>query len=199
MQEAIDQFRANIRRVRNLGALYKAMSAQTTQALDLSDLLRAQLVTAVSALDHFVHEVVRFGMLQTYRNKRKPTRAFLQFSIAVESVQQALANPSSDDWLESEIRARHGWRSFQQADKVTEAVRLVSDVKLWEEVGGRLGKPPQDIKQQLNLIVDRRNKIAHEADIDPTFPGRRWPINEVLVNQAIDFVELVVEAIHSIL
>ncbi len=58
----------------------------------------------------------------------------------------------------------------------------------------------RDIKQQLSSIVVRRNKIAHEADIDPTFNlGNRWPIDEVLVNEAVDFIEQVVESIHQVL
>lgn len=31
-----------------------------------------------------------------------------------------------------------------------------------------MGRPDKDIKQELKIIIDRRNKIAHEADIDPT-------------------------------
>ncbi|MBC5795399.1 hypothetical protein H5968_09610 [Sphaerospermopsis sp. LEGE 00249] len=32
----------------------------------------------------------------------------------------------------------------------------------------------------------RRNKIAHEADIDPTFGlGNRWPIDELMVGDAV--------------
>ena len=41
----------------------------------------------------------------------------------------------------------------------------------------------------LALIVDRRNKIAHEADMDPTSPGSRWPIDELLVQDVIDGLE----------
>ena len=54
-------------------------------------------------------------------------------------------------------------------------------------------------KQQLSAIVDRRNKIAREADIDPTFGmGSRWYIDEVLVKDAVDFIEKVIESIHQI-
>lgn len=39
MQVAIDQFRVNIARVRNLGAIYNTLNAQITAAIDLSDIL----------------------------------------------------------------------------------------------------------------------------------------------------------------
>ncbi|NEQ62978.1 MAG: hypothetical protein F6K53_38690, partial [Moorea sp. SIO4A1] len=52
----------------------------------------------------------------------------------------------------------------------------------------------------LSIIVDRRNKIAHEADMYPTLGlGNRWPINEKLVNDAVDFIEQVVEGIHTVI
>ena len=69
-----------------------------------------------------------------------------------------------------------------------------------DEVAIQLSKSPKEIKQQLNSIVDRRNKIAHEADIDPTFNiGSRWKIDEVLVSDAVDFIEVLVESIHQVL
>jgi len=63
-----------------------------------------------------------------------------------------------------------------------------------------MGKSAKDVKQELSLIVDRRNKIAHEADIDPTLGlGNRWEIDQVEVSEAVDFIEQVVESIHNIL
>ena len=35
----------------------------------------------------------------------------------------------------------------------------------------------QDVKNRLRAIVNRRNQIVHEADLDPSYPrtGNRWP------------------------
>jgi hypothetical protein len=111
-----------------------------------------------------------------------------------------LARLNESAWLENEIRQKHSYQSFQQPDKIAEAIRLISDKKLWDEVGNELGKPANDIKQQLSNIVDRRNKIAHEADIDPSFSiGRRWPIDESLVSDAVNFIEQLVESIHKVI
>ena len=38
MQVAIDQFRVNIARVRNLGVIHNTLNTQTTAVIDLSDL-----------------------------------------------------------------------------------------------------------------------------------------------------------------
>jgi len=199
MQRAIEQFRENIGYVRSLGAIHAALKAQTTPVLDLSDILRAELVMAVSALDHYIHEVVKIGVLEIYDGSRKDTPAFLRFPVRMDNVHQALASPTNTYWLESAIREHYSWQSFQQADKIADAIRLISEIKLWDEIANILGKSPQNVKQQLKLIVDRRNKIAHEADLDPTVPGIRWPIDEVLVNDSVDFIEQLAETIHSLM
>ncbi len=90
--------------------------------------------------------------------------------------------------------------TFQALKNLPGAIRLIYDKKLWDEVANKMNKPAKDIKQQLTLIVDRRNKIAHEADIDPTYNlGNRCPINEILVDEAVDFIEQMVDNIDEII
>jgi hypothetical protein len=200
MQSAIEQFRISISRVRDLIAVYNFVKAQTTSLLDLSDILRAALVLAVSALDYYVHEVVRIGMLEIHREQRPESSAFCRFQIALGSARQPLnVQQNTDSWLEDEIRERHGYKSFQQPDSIADAIRLISDKKLWEEVAVNMSRTAKDIKDELRLIVDRRNKIAHEADLDPTYPGSRWSIDDISVKEAVEFIEQVVESIHNIL
>jgi len=249
MQSALDQFRIGISRVRDLIALHNSVKAQATGVLDVSDILRAALVLAVSALDYYVHEVVTLGMVEIHRGQRsEPTplanttqSTFSRFQVSLGGARQErlaaldiaswleteiqkthgygfLLQPytiadlipaisasvvkrlDSTSWLEDEIRERLGYQSFQQADKIAEAIRYVSDQKLWDELANKIGKSAKNLKQQLNSIVDRRNKIAHEADIDPTFNlGNRWYIDELLVSDAVDFIEQLVESIHQIL
>jgi hypothetical protein len=199
MKAAIEQFRLNLSHVKHLGAIYKSLKAQTTKALDLSDILRAEIVMLVSGLDQYIHQIVRIGMLSAYQGGRIKTDAFLRFTISINAVIQSITMPQSIGWLEEEIIIRHSYQSFQQADKIADAIRFVSDVQLWQEVGTELGMTAKDVKNQLNLIVDRRNKIAHEADVDPSFPGNRWPIDEALVDDAINYIERLAEAIYKIL
>ncbi|NET01014.1 MAG: hypothetical protein F6K61_10655 [Sphaerospermopsis sp. SIO1G1] len=103
-------------------------------------------------------------------------------------------------WLENELRKDFSKLSFQTPDNIADAIRYISNQRLWDEVANKMGKTAKDIKQQLNSIVYRRNKIAHEADIDPTLGlGNRWPIDEVMVGDAVDFIEQIVDSIHQIL
>ena len=198
MNEAIENFRVNIERVRNLGSLSNILDLQTTVALDTSDLLRAELVLAVSAFDHFIHETSRLGMLEIYRGVRPRTPAFSRFQISMEGVFQAIADSTNGDWLEQEIRSRHGYQSFQQPDQIADAIRLISEVQLWNAVGNAIGMNAQIVRETLAMIVNRRNQIAHEADMNPSFPLSRWPIDGNMVNDSVDFIDRVAQAIHDV-
>lgn len=199
MRKALDQFKKNIHRVRELGHVIAIVDTMTTEVVDLSDVMRSQLVLAVSALDNFIHEIVRLGIIESEQGTRPKTDAFRRFTVPLASVDAALSGVSCDQWLSEAVRDNHSWMSFQQPDKIANAIRLISSESLWNEVGHRLSLLPADVKTELTSIVERRNKIAHEADIDPANPGFRWPINVQMVQRAVGFVEKVGEAIYDTL
>ena len=196
-QAALDQFSENVKRVRHLGGVVQAFQGLTTGAIDFSDVLRAQLVLIVSALDQFVHEFVRLGMLEVQKGVRAPTDAHLSFKVPLAATKLAIQDATQVEWLNDAVKEAHSWLTFQQPDKIANAIRLVSGVELWNTVATELGVPAANVKAQLKLIVERRNKIAHEADIDPANPPFRWPIDDVSVREAVDFVESVCYAIHK--
>ncbi|WP_152049995.1 HEPN domain-containing protein [Tautonia marina] len=198
MQSAHNQLVANLARARDLRGLYVTLKATTAPALDLTDILRAAIVSAVSAFDAFIHEIARVGMVEIYQNARPRTDAFRRFSVLMDNVLQVVSTPSSTQWLEEEIRRQHGWLSFQQPDKVADAIRLFCGKELWKEVADLLEIDSKSAKNRLALIVDRRNKIAHEADMDPSSPGARWPIDEEIVQEAIDAIEEIAGAIYRV-
>lgn len=201
MQAALEQVRTNLVRVRNLGSIVDALDSQTTAVLDLSDILRAELVLAVSALDQFVHEVVRLGMLDAYEGRRLRTNAFLRFQVSLEGALRGIDsnNAGNSYWLDDQIRTRNAYRSFQSPDNIADAVRLVSEVQLWNEVAKRMGTPSDEVRNRLRLIVDRRNQIAHEADVNPSPYEELWPIDRQIVTESVDFIERVVESMYSVI
>jgi hypothetical protein len=204
MQPAIEQFRENISHVKNLAAIHQAFAAGTTPALDLSDILRAEMVLAVSALDKFIHDLGRMGMLEILSGHRPPTPAYLRFPFSMEAVIFTRSNPTEEELLNyfgEEIRNRQEWQSFQYPDKIADAIRLISRIDLWKEVANQLGiTEAKTVKERLEVFVNRRNKIAHEADNipTPTLLGGRWPIDPVLANEAVDFIEQLAEVIYKV-
>ncbi len=163
-------------------------------------MLRAQIVMIVSALDLYIHEITRVGMLEVYSGNRPQTDAFLRFQVTLDSAIDGIANPHVSNWLDIEIRERHSHLSFQDPDNIADAVRRFSSCELWPSVARHLNLDVQEVKIRLRTIVKRRNQIVHEADLDPTYPGtvNRWPITPSDVISTIDFVQDVCEAIDII-
>jgi hypothetical protein len=197
---AANGFADDLKHARSLNALAAYISSSTTAAVDVSDIDRAALVQGVSALDRYVHEAVRELMMETHRSRRPATEAYLKFTIQMASVATALTvGPASDAWLEAEIVRQHSFRSFQKSDKISEAFKLGSTTKVWERLGSALKTPAQDLRRRLDLIVDRRNQIVHEADADPSVPGARWPVNPADITTSIDFIERIIATLDPML
>jgi hypothetical protein len=198
MQTALDQFEENLRRAKELGSLFEVVRNMTTPALDLTDILRAEIVQSVSSLDHFIHELVRLGMIKIAEGQRAPTKAYERFQVPTSVIQSAIQGVPHAKWLGEAIRNSHGWQSFQQPDKIADAIKLITPVKLWDEVAKVLNSSAKNVRDDLQLIVDRRNKISHEADMDPTNPGFRWPITPSLANDVVRFIDDLAHAIVSV-
>lgn len=198
MNSALTQFQENLKRARELGALASAVEAVTTDVIDVSDMWRAQIVLVVSALDHFIHVLTRLGMIEIAKGSRQKTDNYLRFHMPIAAVESALNGVPHENWVGETVREKLSWQSFQDPDKLADAIRLISVVKLWEAVGIELVMSAADVKTRLKLIVERRNKIAHEADLDPANPGFRWPINAGMATDTINFIEQVAEAIFKV-
>jgi len=197
MSRPIEQVRDNLARIRAIHGYYLAFSQSLTPVADISDILRAEIVLLVSALDHYVHEATRVGMLEAYDGVRPHTPAFLKYGVSVDSLLQSSTGIPGSALLDSEVRTRHSLLAFQKPDKIADAIRLYSAVELWPQVAAEMGEKVEDIKLRLKLLVERRNKIAHEADLDPSFPGIRWPITPAMVEESIDFISRLCEAIEK--
>lgn len=203
MQKAFDQFDSNIKAVREMDTLHNHLVNELKLPNDLSDILRAQFVYAVSALDKLVHELVRVGMLEAFKNQRVKTSKFNGFSISLETyskIQQV--NESMPDILqletpeyffEQEVIGKHKHLSFQEPDKIADALSFIWEtdkINKWKIIASEFNSPSVSddfVKKKLKNIVSRRNRIVHEADIDFQ-TNKRSEIDVVDVKDAVEFV-----------
>ncbi|MEI7034123.1 HEPN domain-containing protein [Streptomyces pratensis] len=194
---AYSEFIRHISAARHTAGTASALSLQVTGALQVGDLLRGALVQGVSALDRYIHEEVRERLLQLFEHEAPPA-AMLKLQVPLSAVRK-FNEEGGVAWLDEVVRERHSYLSFQNPDKIADAIRLVSERELWKEIGEITGRPARDLKQELKLIVARRNSIAHESDISPVPPYEQNPITFEDVTSTLNFVEQIVSAIHVIL
>lgn len=166
--------------------LYTYLTAQTTSVVPLDDLLRSEWAMRVSALDLFVHELAAQRMVEIFRGLRPLTPAFTRFQVPYDTMNRIRLASSANDAASAfdlEVRTQFSRKTFQDPEDIAAALRHCSDIELWNEVAAALGASPADkvakakaLKRGLSLIVQRRNKIVHEGDLQPNIPRIPWPI-----------------------
>lgn len=174
-------------RCAHLSLIHAYVATNTTSILQPDEILRAEWVARVSALDLYVHELVAQRMLETFRGVRQPTPKYLEFKVSNEimgRIRSAQSTHEAEAAFDFEVRRQLGIMTFQEPEKIADGIRLVSRAELWNEIALNQGASEQTkqveakrLKSTLSAIVIRRNKIAHEGDLQPTVPRVPWQIS----------------------
>jgi hypothetical protein len=189
-------------------ALHGYVVAQATGALQPDELLRAEWAARVSALDLYVHELVVTHVVGIFTGGRPVCPGFGRFQVSADAlmrIQNARTPADRAAAFELEVRTRLSRVTYQAPDDIADGIRLVSPCSLWNEVALRLGASAAtvttvagDIRRKLSVIVDRRNKIVHEGDLQPTVPRMPWPISRSDLADVTTFIASIVSAIEAI-
>src|ERR1035437_3699872 len=196
MNQAFSQFSTNIEEVRKTHLISTSLNVPTSSILDTSSILRSCIVLSVSAIDHLIHELTIIGMREIFNGTRLVTIKYNSHNVSLGFMHAIISIPPLITF-ESEIRRSLGWQTFQRPDKIKDAIALFNPLQLWQQVAVVMCDTEFNIKNQLNLIVDRRNMIAHEADIEPIFKTKR-PIRDTDVLVTIDFIEKLGTTIYNL-
>lgn len=192
-----------------LSAMHAYLAAQTTIALPASELLRAEWVARVSALDMYVHELIAQRMLLIFEGKLSPTIQYNSFALSLETMARIRSASSPSDAssaFDLDVRKRLSLNTYQDPEKIADGLRLCSTAELWNQVAQHQGASGLDInkkakalKSQLRAIVDRRNKIAHEGDLQPAMPRDPWGISQADLAIVSAFVNSIVISIDAVI
>jgi hypothetical protein len=172
------------------------------------ELLRAEWVARISALDLYIHELVTQTMLGIFEGRRSASPAYLKFQISTESLNRirAAATPSeASAAFDLYVRTYLSRITYQAPDDIADGVKLCSTIELWHEVALKLGATQatksveaKSLKTQLSLMVRRRNIIAHEGDLQQ-YPLREpWPISRADLAFVASQIERLVRAIDAV-
>lgn len=171
MRNSLVLFNSNMRQAQEISALYDYLVATVAVPLQFDDLLRSQLVYAISAFDKLVHDLVRVGMVQSFMGTRLPTGKYLSEPISMQmhiEILQATI-PPKEHVFEQAIFRKFKTVSFQDPAKIADGLSYIWDEsQKWQKIAASLGMSDAVVRTRLKLIADRRNAIVHEADIDPS-------------------------------
>ncbi len=189
-------------RTDHLTALHGYISSNVAPVVNADELLRAEWVARVSALDLYVHELVAQRMVAIFQRTLSAPPGYKEFRLpsdVLHRIQDAPSPIDASNAFDLELRKQLGYLSLQHPDNIAKAVRMCCAAKIWEEVAAELGEDAGQLKATLVAIVDRRNKIAHEGDMLPGSPRVPLPITAAEVatvkqkiRQIVDAMEIVV-------
>lgn len=170
MLNAKGVFHKNIRQANELGGLYDHLSNLVDIPEQFDDLLRSQIVYAVSALDKLMHDLIRIGMVKMFENQRPSTSKYLSETVAIQHLPALAASavPPPPVRFEEIVREKLSKLSFQDPTKIADGLSYIwNENQKWQQIALGLGMSDEDAKRKLRLIATRRNAIVHEADLDP--------------------------------
>ncbi len=195
-------------RCNEIRGLYVYLNQQLTAALSPDELLRAEWVARVSALDLYVHELVAQNLVAIFEGRRPECPGYLRFSCTnatLMRIKNATSAADSSAAFTLEVRDKLNRITYQFPEDIADGIRLISTCELWNDVALQRGATPKTksqiakgLKTDLSLIVERRNKIAHEGDLEPTTPRTPWPINRTDVDYVADLIEGIVRDIDLV-
>lgn len=190
---------ANLQNIKNMHWLHEQLT-NMVQAMDLSDLLRSEHVLIVSAFDCYIHDVVLNGMVDMFNGSINECKNFSEFCIPMSTVRQMLSAKDTvtrEAIYHSSVKKILTKDSYQSPNSVEYALGMVNLKKVWSKIGKAIGRNGDDVKDELGIIIRRRNKIAHEADID-SMSMDKTSIERSDVDAVFSFLDRIVNAIEEI-
>lgn len=194
--QSLKNFHSAYERV--LGQLHigKALSNYALAGVDMTEAFRASIVLAVSALDSYVHNLCVEAILDAFGGNRSRNKYFGEVRVRLIAAEYGFRLVSTN-WLEGEVREIFSRLTLQRPDDISKALRFVDDKSgKWKRVAARLSVSSEQARNRLNSIVDRRNMIVHEADMDPVWNAPR-SLNVADTELAIEFLSRLAEAIDK--
>lgn len=216
MKSAFNIFIAGVNETRKMTVVYDHfVNDLKIPHEEVSDILRSQIVNVVSALDRLLHELVTIGVVEIFLGTRVQTNKFFNQPFKAETLIKSLeftksgfipksANDNPQYLVEMEMREKLSFLAFEAPDKVRDALSYIWDENHKMQVlavdmalpGHTINDKQKNLEQQLQLIVDRRNQIAHEGDIIPINNVKRT-IDKNAASSAIDFIEKLGTSIYK--
>lgn len=195
-------------RCNEIETLHGYLAGRVTPAMSVDELLRSEWVARVSALDLYVHELVAQNMLRIFEGSRPSCPGFSKFQCSSDTllrIKNASSPTDASAAFDLEVRGKLSRITYQYPEDIAAGVRFISSCELWNEIALAKGATAatkvdkaKALKKDLSLIVERRNKIAHEGDLQPGVPRTPWPMSRRDVSYASAYIEDLVRKMDAI-
>lgn len=200
MHNALNLFRKNIEEAESLTPVYEYLERSLSTPLSFDDLLRAQIVYSVSAFDKLMHDLIRIGMVEIFMGNRPTTPQYLAETITISTYSDLISATFLPKELvfEQAIVRKLKTVSYQTPDNVAKGLSYIwNEPQKWQKIATNMPMDAETVKTELKLIVDQRNRIVHEADINP-LTNQKYSITKNDSQSVTDFLQKAGEEIYML-
>lgn len=169
------------------------------------DIYRSQIVFLESALDYFMHCLGIYAMQQMYLGNWNKTEGYKDLKVPIDRVMHAITHPEDSEWIDDVIVSHHASKTYMSPKEIKEQFTLIIGKDFFDKVADEMYydqtsrvKTDAKLKENLDVLFKRRNKIAHQADRDHK-TGNLFDIGKENVESAIDTIKTFVYCTYSLL
>ncbi|WP_017557071.1 restriction endonuclease [Nocardiopsis baichengensis] len=202
-----EQFVANLDYARNMvvggralaGIRGAAANYGDLQQAHPEDLFRAAWSQGVSALDHWLHEEIAEHAVALLTSPERPLPRQLEKLSLRDSIAERRSGDSEVTALSEAVKDAIRYVTYQRSRKISEGLKLVTDRssdEIWERVGKSENLSIERARTKQDAIVDRRNRIAHRADLADD--GTRSPMSAGEAQEALRWIAHVADRLRGI-
>lgn len=174
----------------------------------LSELLRATIVAAVSALDRYMHDMVVERSLDLLRLPEEDIpKELRKLAVPILSAKKALEHLRKDskskpgNILKQAIQAAlHEDYTFQSSSSIEKGAKMLGIKDFWGEIVKHLPNKPikGDVQKKLKEITTRRNQIGHEADLILKTSAKKITVREIKLETTKEYVSWIRDFVSAI-
>ena len=162
---------------------------------------RSQIVFLESALDFYIHELSKYGMINIFTGKWPKTEKYNNFQMPMRYVEQGLKSSESNKWLLEFVNKKFARDVYMSWDILVDQLNMLGlHLKsILETVFPKPEIPTSAYRTGERIIKDlyeRRNQIAHQSDRQHA-TAQQNDITKEYVEQCIKDVKSIVEGIHT--
>lgn len=166
-------------------------------------LLRTQIVFLESVFDYYIHEIITYGIIQTYKGDWPINNKFNNILVKLSTCIEMIKKPELDaEILKEYIIDYYGGMTFLDKENLNAKLRVIEINP--EQVASQVfddDNPPQaqqKFAEFIKELYNRRNRIVHQCDME-FGSNEKCTINVEEVDNYIAIVEKTIEVITQLI
>ena len=167
LDEILSHFETNMDAVRK--QLITAEELATGNKTDEAQYIwRSQIVFCVSALDFYMHELVKYGLSQIFDRRWERTTGYNKLKVCMEHV-EIIRNSPEAEWFSTFINSLYSSSALGSYKSIKEQLKIIGiDINEVEHIAFTSIKGQNEqkgcLENKLDTLWGRRNQIAHQSD-----------------------------------